>query len=72
MRSHKVLKSIHLKDVRNLDLRGSNREPQKVMRQAFIYKQRRRGSLREFFQQIREHMEVILNGIVSDHWSTVI
>ncbi len=24
------------------------------------------------FQQIREHMEAILKGIVLDHWSTVI
>ncbi len=51
----------------------SHREPQKVTRQAFVYKQRPRGSLGEFFSTDSgvERMEAIQKGIVSDHWSTV-
>ncbi len=46
--------------------------PREVIVQAFVYKTKPRGSLREVFQQIRERMEAIAKGIVSDHWSTVI
>ena len=38
----------------------------------FVYKTKPRASLREVLQQIRERMEAIAKGIVSDHWSTVI
>ncbi len=40
-----------------------------VIVQAFVYKTKPRASLSEVFQQIRERMEAIAKGIVSDHWS---
>ena len=46
----------------------------KSLREAcgFVYVTKPCASLKEVFQQIRERMESIVKGIVSDHWSTVI
>ncbi len=47
--------------------------PREVKGKAFVYKQSHMPlSLIEVFQQIRERMEAIVKGTVSDHWSTVI
>ncbi len=37
-----------------------------------LYTKQSHVPLLEVYQQIREHMEAIAKGIVSDHWSTVI
>ena len=37
-----------------------------------LYTKQSHVPLLEVLQQIREHMEAIANGIVPDHWSTVI